>query len=47
MLAVQNAELLPQKQDLDFFVRLRSTTQPDEVEQQRERVREKKEKHAA
>ncbi len=46
MLALQNAELLPQKQNLDIFVMLSPTTQPDEVEQQRERVREKKEKHA-
>jgi len=38
--------LLPQKQDLDILILLGSMTQPDEVEQQRERLGEKKEKHA-
>ncbi|MDP9314707.1 MAG: hypothetical protein M3R24_28175 [Chloroflexota bacterium] len=46
VLPLQNTGLLAQKQDLDIFVMLRSVTSPGEVEQQRERVREKKEKYA-
>ena len=46
LLALEDPQLLAQKEDLDIFVMLTSMTKPDEVEQQRERLREKKEKHA-
>ncbi len=46
LFALEDTELLPQEQDFEIFVMLASTTKPDEVEQERERLREKKEKHA-
>jgi hypothetical protein len=45
LLPLEDTELLAQEQDPDVFVLLCATTYPDEVEQERERVRKKKEDH--
>ena len=45
VLALKDAELLSKQQDLSILVDVSSTAQSDEVEQQRERLGEKKEKH--
>ena len=46
LLALEDPQLMPQEQDFELFVMLASTTKPDEVEQERERLGEKKEQHA-
>ncbi len=43
--ALEDAQLLPQQQDLDILGMIGLTTQPDEVEQQREDVCEQNEDH--
>ncbi len=45
VLPLENTELLLQEQDLDILVMLGSTVQADEVEEQRERLRENKVDH--
>ena len=43
MLALKDAELLTEKQDLNILIMLNSMTHPREVEQQRECLGDKKE----
>ncbi len=46
LFALKDPELLAPEKDVDIFVMVSLTTQPNEVEQQRERLSEQKEKHA-
>jgi hypothetical protein len=45
LLSLKDPELLAQKEDLEIFVMVGAMTQPDEVEEQRERAGEKIKQH--
>ncbi len=47
LLALKNPQLLPQKEDFNILVMVRSAPHADEVKQKRKRLREHKEAHGA